>query len=187
MNKGNERVVFLGGDHSISYSTGKAFLEKHKEKAFFIVFDAHVDLMESMKEPTHEEWLRGLIDSGLSPENLVIVGARDIDSAERTFIDDKNIKVLDFDKIDEVIGMVKDKEIYLSIDIDVVNPEDAPSTGCKVDGGVSGKEMLEVCEKFGKMDNIKAVDIVEIDSEADKEKGNKTVKLAGEILGRFLN
>ena len=55
------QTVFLGGDHSISYSIGKAFLDycrKERKKPCLIVFDSHADCMPPMKEPTHEEWLK---------------------------------------------------------------------------------------------------------------------------------
>src|SRR3989344_812121 len=94
-----EKVVFLGGDHSISYNTCRAFEEIYsKENCFLIVFDAHVDLMPSMMEPTHEEWLRALIDNGFwRAENIVIVGARDIDEIEREFIEERGIAVIGVD------------------------------------------------------------------------------------------
>ena len=54
------RTIFLGGDHSISYSTTKAFLDycnREGKQPCLIVFDSHPDCMPPMKEPTHEEWL----------------------------------------------------------------------------------------------------------------------------------
>ena len=59
------KVVFLGGDHSISYLTVKAFLDhcnKIEKEPCLIIFDAHPDCMKPVDPnfPTHEEWLRGL-------------------------------------------------------------------------------------------------------------------------------
>jgi len=66
------RVIFLGGDHSISYSTTRAFFDycdDSGKKPCLIVFDAHADCMVPMKEPTHEEWLRKLIEDGFPTKN----------------------------------------------------------------------------------------------------------------------
>ena len=57
------KTVFLGGDHSISYSLTRAFFDHCQnsgEEPCLIVFDAHSDLMPPMEYPTHEEWLRKL-------------------------------------------------------------------------------------------------------------------------------
>lgn len=86
------QVIFLGGDHSISYSIGKAFLDdcrKEKKKPCLIIFDAHADCMEPMQEPTHEEWLRALVEAGFPPENILLVGARNIEKSEIKFIKEK--------------------------------------------------------------------------------------------------
>ena len=65
--KTKPKTIFIGGDHSISYPLTKAFFEDCKssnKEPCLIVFDAHPDCMKPMKEPTHEEWLRALIEDG---------------------------------------------------------------------------------------------------------------------------
>ena len=85
--KDKNKVVFLGGDHSISYSIGKAFKESHGNESFLIIFDAHPDLMPPMENPTHEEWLRGLIEkTGWKKENIILVGLRKIEQEELLFL-----------------------------------------------------------------------------------------------------
>ena len=64
------KVCFVGGDHSITYPLFKAFREKNA-KPFLIVFDAHADCMPSMKEPTHEEFLRRIIEDGFDPAKVM--------------------------------------------------------------------------------------------------------------------
>jgi len=81
MYKAKPKSIFLGGDHSISYSTCKAFLDycnEKEKKPCLIVFDAHADCMQPMKEPTDEEWLRALIEQGFRSENLLLVGVRNL-------------------------------------------------------------------------------------------------------------
>ena len=98
------RIVFLGGDHSISYSTTRAFLnycKKENKEPCLIVFDAHADLMEPMKEPTHEEWLRGLIEYGFPIENILLVGVRNMWKTEIEFVKKNKIKTISMNKLNE--------------------------------------------------------------------------------------
>ena len=74
-----DKTMFIGGDHSISYSTVKAFFDSVRnegKKPCLVIFDAHVDLMPPMSEPTHEEWLRALIEDSevnFPAENILLL------------------------------------------------------------------------------------------------------------------
>jgi len=88
---------FLGGDHSISYSTTRAFFDycdDSGKKPCLIVFDAHADCMVPMKEPTHEEWLRKLIEDGFPTKNILLVAVRNYWKDEMEFLKEKNIRVI---------------------------------------------------------------------------------------------
>jgi len=191
-----DKVIFLGGDHSISYSIGKAFLDTFgKKDSYLIVFDAHPDLMPAMKEPTHEEWLRELIEQGFAPENVILVGLRKIELEERQFLDKNEIRYYELNKIDnfdifcdgvmEFVNKVNSK-VYISIDIDVVDPAFAPSTGYLEPGGLSSREILYFAKRLSKLRSLMAIDLVEIDSENDKCNNNITVKLGAKIINEFL-
>ena len=74
--KTRPKTVFLGGDHSVSYPIVRAFLDNVQssgKEPCLIVFDAHPDCMKPMKEPTHEEWLRALVEEGFPSENILLV------------------------------------------------------------------------------------------------------------------
>jgi len=139
-----EKVVFVGGDHSISYPIFKAFNEKNKD-AFLIVFDAHADCMPPMKEPTHEEWLRGVIENcGLSGDRIILVGARKVESVEWKFLKDNGIKV--FSEINnlEAIGdyiteRANGADVYVSVDVDVLDPAFAPGVNYAEPNGLSSR------------------------------------------------
>ena len=193
-----EKVIFLGGDHSISYSTTRAFLDYNQNegrKSCLIVFDAHPDLMEPASEfPTHEEWLRKLIDDGFPSENVLLVGVRNSDKEEIKFIKDKKIKIISMnqlmlnleDSCDIIMEFANGRELYLSLDIDVVDPAFAPSTGYLESGGLTSRELIYLIQRINKMKNLKAIDIVEINSEKDKIHDNITVKLGAKILSELL-
>jgi agmatinase len=190
----NKIGLFLGGDHSISYSTCKAFLEGCKLKdseGVLIVFDAHVDLMIPMKNPTHEEWLRALIEKGFDVENIVIIGARKVYDQEKEFLEKNKIKMISVEEIREdrlgVFDWLKDfcngKEIYVSLDIDVIDPEFVKGTHYLEPSGLSVDEVEYFVEMFGGFESLRGFDLVEIN--LDKDDGN-TVEIGRGILRRIL-
>jgi agmatinase len=193
----NPKTIFLGGDHSISYSITKGFLDfcnRENRKPCLIVFDAHVDCMESMKEPTHEEWLRKLIEEGFPSENVLIVGARNVEKSEVDFIKKNKIKQISINSILEDIDNIADtimefafgKEVYVSIDIDVIDPAFAPAVGYSEVGGLTSRQFLYLIQRLKKIKTLRGIDIVEINSEKDKEFGMRTTKLGAKILGELI-
>ncbi|MEA3329869.1 MAG: arginase family protein [Nanoarchaeota archaeon] len=191
-----EKIIFLGGDHSISFPIGKSFLDIYgKKDSYLIVFDAHADCMPAMKEPTHEEWLRALVEFGWKPENIYLIGLRKIELEERRFLNLRGIKYIEMEKIQDFeifcdgimeFANKKNANVYLSIDIDIVDPAFAPSTGYLEPGGFSAREILYFAKRLALLKSLKAIDIVEIDCEKDKQKENITVKLGARILQEFL-
>jgi arginase family enzyme len=190
------KVVFLGGDHSISYSTTRAFLDycdNSGKKPCLIIFDAHPDCMESMKEPTHEEWLRKLIEEGFPTENILLVGIRNSYESELVFLKEKKIKVISLNSIllnieescDVIMEFSNGKELYVSIDIDAIDPVFAPGTGYKNEvGGFTSREFIYLIQRINMIKTLRALDIVEINP--DKDEDEKTVKLGAKILGELL-
>ena len=123
-----EKTIFIGGDHSISYPITKALFEKF-ENLKLIILDAHPDLMPPMENPTHEEWLSAIINTGLNPKNILLIGARNIDPAEKKYpIETVAISELKNAK-EKIKEFSKDDKVYLSIDIDFFDSEVAPATG----------------------------------------------------------
>ena len=187
-----DKVIFLGGDHSVSYSTGRSFLDfvkKNKKEPCLIVFDAHADCEKSNN---HRGWLRSLIDEGFSVENILLVGVRDMEREEIEFISEKRLRRISINQIEENIQEMADvitefaheKELYVSIDIDVVDPVFAGSTGDKVVGGLTSRQLIYIIQRIALMKNLKGLDIVEIDSENDKT--GLTVKLGAKVVAELL-
>ncbi|HIE35929.1 MAG TPA: hypothetical protein EYP89_01670, partial [Candidatus Omnitrophica bacterium] len=150
--KGDKNVFFLGGDHSISYPIIKAFSESSKRKKCLVVFDAHADCMKPMKEPTHEEWLRAAIEEKLI-DKIFLIGLRKIEPEEKKFLD--RIKEARIVSKNEKINLPTDHDLYLSIDIDVFNPEIAPGTGYKEKGGLNEKEFFCLLRELKSFKNLK--------------------------------
>ncbi|MEK9184979.1 MAG: arginase family protein, partial [Patescibacteria group bacterium] len=191
----DEKAIFIGGDHSISYPIVKAFAEKYKEP-FVIVFDAHPDLMPAMNEPTHEEWLRKCIEDNLiSSENIILVGIRNSDKEELNFITKHKIKTFDCNLIMNDIEQTTDSimetansdalwnGLYISIDIDVLDPSFAPATSYHEPGGLTSRQLIYMLQRLNLLKNLKAVDLVEINPNLDN---GQTARLGAKIIVELL-
>jgi arginase family enzyme len=187
---GKEKIVFLGGDHSITYPLFKAYKELKKD-AFLIVFDAHADCMPPMKEPTHEEFLRAIIEEGFPPENIILIGVRKSEPEEKRFLKEKGVKVFSEIHDLEAIGdYVTEKaighSIYVSVDIDVVDPAFAPAVNYPEVNGLSSKEFFYLLKRIFHLPNVEALDVVELVPEKDEKHDFRTTKLTAKIVEEFI-
>jgi arginase family enzyme len=174
-----DKVIFLGGDHSVSYPLGMAFFEKFGEGAKIVIFDAHADCMKPMREPTHEEWLRGLIERcGILGDKVIIIGMCNVEKEEEEFLKEKGIRVTE--DLEEVREFVSEGEIYVSFDIDVFR--DVKATGYP-EGEMKTVEIMRILDVV-KEGNVRAVDLVEVNLE--KEGLEESAGLGVKVLGKFL-
>jgi len=179
--------IFVGGDHSVSYSLVKGFSKRFKNFGL-VIFDAHPDCCEPFKTVTHEDWLRKLIQEKIiKKENVLLFGIRDIDKTEVEFLKGMNIIKCEEILNDKEIALkqffdfiVKFKNVYLSLDIDIIDPMDAPGTGCKVKKGLKREMFLEIIKKISKFKSIKRIDLVEVNPKLDVN--GKTIKLGCEVI-----
>jgi len=195
-----EKTIFLGGDHSISYPLTKAFLNYCKQKQnnkqpFLIIFDAHADCMPPMKEPTHEEWLRALIDNQNFPkENILLIGARDIEPEEASYLQKNKIKTISTQQIksdinsiiQQIIKLIKNKELYISFDIDVLDSSLVKATGYPSPNGLTEEQAITILKEIIKINNPKAFDLVEVNLEKPKQEVEKTLDIAVKVLNLLL-
>lgn len=187
--------VFLGGDHSVSYSLVRGFfdyVQNSGKEPCLIVFDAHADCDNANKEPTHEEWLRKLIEDGFPGENILLVGVRKIWKNEMDFLKKRKVKMISMNSLledlhescDTIMEFAQGREVYISLDIDVIDPVFAPGTGYVEVGGLSSREFLYLLSRIYKLKNLRGFDIVEINPEKDRE--NITVELGAKILSELI-
>jgi len=188
----NSRVVFLGGDHSISFPILEALGDlKGFENCFLIVFDAHADCCKPGKEPTHEEWLRALVEIGWRTENIAIIGTRKIWGEEREFLKKNKIKVFSCDcnlesAADFISGKAKGMKTYISFDMDVCEPSLSPGVNYPEPNGLNNREFFCLAKRFFHISSLKGIDIVEICPEIDKKYDYRSVKLAAKLAEEFL-
>ncbi|MEK6886419.1 MAG: arginase family protein [Nanoarchaeota archaeon] len=190
----NEKCLILGGDHSISYPCFKAFSSKHKN-AGIVIFDAHPDLMDKIGVDSQEDWLRSLISEGIiKKENAIIIGVRNSDKIETDFANKNKLSIYCMKnifehKIENVCEAVMEKirkwdSVYMSIDIDAVDPAFAPGTGYREPGGLSSRELIYFIQRLNKLDNIKMIDIVEVNPSLDV--ADLTSKLAAKLMTELI-
>ncbi|MED3552950.1 arginase [Cytobacillus praedii] len=199
--------LVLGGDHSIAIGT-LAGVAKHYNNLGVIWYDAHGDLNTAETSPTgniHGMPLAVSLGMGhplltnvagyapkIKPENIVIIGARSLDDGERALIKEKGIKVYTMHEIDR-IGMTKVMEdsisylkgktdgVHLSLDLDGLDPNDAPGVGTPVLGGISYRESHLAMEMLAESEIITSAEFVEVNPILDDK--NKTATVAVALMG----
>ena len=183
-------LIFLGGDHSITFHLAKAFAEQHDNPGI-VIFDAHPDAENDFMPPTQEDLLPALVNTGaIKPQNILLVGIRNWDKNEIAFLKHHNIKYYHMKEISEegikevchaVMSVAREfGALYISVDIDVVDPAFAPGTGYIEPAGMTSRELLFCLQKLKLLKNLKAMDIVEINPE--KDVNDMTAKLGAKIL-----
>ncbi|MCA1032939.1 arginase [Bacillus timonensis] len=206
LSAGNFPLV-LGGDHSIAIGT-LAGVAKHFKNLGVIWYDAHGDLNTADTSPSgniHGMPLAASLGIGhptltgiggytpkVKPENIVIIGARSLDEGERQLIKEKGIKVYTMHEIDrlgmtavmeEAISYLKQKTdgIHLSLDLDGLDPHDAPGVGTPVLGGISYRESHLAMEMLAEAKVITSAEFVEVNPILDDK--NKTATVAVALMG----
>ena len=213
MEKGDFPLI-LGGDHSIAMGS-LAGIAKYYENLGVIWYDAHGDLNTFETSPSgnaHGMPLAASLGLGHSkftnildyspkvkPENIVLIGARTLDEGEKKLVKDLHIKVYSMHEIDrlgmtrvmeETIDYLKDRcdGVHLSLDLDGLDPSDAPGVGTPVYGGISYRESHLAMEMLAEADIITSAEFVEVNPILDEK--NRTasvaVALAGSLFGETL-
>lgn len=203
--------VVLGGDHSVAAGTVSgvaAFYRKQQRKIGLIWIDAHADLNTPETSPSgnvHGMPLAALVGLGpaplanifnfspkVAPENVVIIGVRDIDLTEKENIRRAGItEVYTMRDIDER-GMrtVMEEALraagrgtagyHVSLDMDWIDPEDAPGVGTPVRGGSTYREAHLAMEIIADHGRMLSFEIVEVNPVIDEH--NRTADLAVELI-----
>jgi len=163
--------VILGGEHSVSIGAIKSLKEKYKDLTVFQI-DAHLDLrdndsdynIENTSSFAHSCVMRRARDFGCS---TVQVGVRMIHSGELEYA--KKEKILDtiFEcpvkaKPEDIIKKIKSNNVYITIDVDGLDPSQMPGTGTPVQGGLDWYFVIKLLEKIFEKKNVVGFDIVEV-------------------------
>jgi arginase len=211
MQQGHFPLV-IGGDHSIALGSVRG-ATRHK-KIGVIWIDAHADFNTAETTPSgniHGMPLAALCGLGdprlvrlwdeplpvLDPRHVAVIGARDLDDGEKKNLREAGVLVQAMEQIDR-FGMFQTMEkalnhilpgvdgIYLSFDVDSLDPRHAPGVGTQVSGGLTYREAHLACEMIAETGKLLGMDLVEVNPILDVQ--NQTAALAVELavsaLGR---
>ena len=180
----NKIPLMIGGEHSVTLGSVRAMAKKYPD-LHIIQFDAHTDLREEYLEQvySHASVIRRCWDI-LGDNKIFQFGIRSGERAEWEFAK-KHVHTtkFNFEGLDSVVESLKDKPIYLTIDLDVLDPSEFPGTGTPEAGGVSFIDLHNAIKKVSKL-NIVGIDINELSPVYDQS-GQSTAlacKLLREIL-----
>ncbi len=206
VSKGSFPLV-LGGDHSIAIGT-IAGLAQHKKNLGVIWFDAHGDLNTPESSPSgnihgmplavslgygHPDLINiGGFAPKIKSENVVLIGIRSLDQGEKELIKQLGIRVYTMHEIDR-LGMARVMEeavyyvskntdgVHLSLDLDGLDPNEAPGVGTAVPGGITYREGHLAMEILAEANILTSAEFVEVNPILDYR--NKTAAMAVGLIG----
>ncbi len=196
--------IFLGGDHSIALGTVAAASEQGPIGVLWI--DAHGDFNTPETSPSgnlHGMPLAALTGTGapemvnlgrpgakVAAHNVMLIGIRDLDSQEREALRASGAGIYTMREIDdrgigpvarEALGRLGHlSQVHVSLDMDALDPREAPGVGTPVTGGLSYREAHLLMEIIAETATIGSIDVVEINPILDLS--NRTAELATELL-----
>ncbi|MEL1136342.1 agmatinase [Desulfitobacterium sp. THU1] len=173
--------VFLGGEHLVTYPLIKPFMEKYPELRV-IHFDAHADLRtDYYGEPNSHATVMRKISEDLGPKRVYQFGIRSGTKDEFLYAKQHNHLVVEevLEPLREVLPELKGKPVYVTLDIDVVDPAFAPGTGTQEPGGCTSREIIKAIHALGELDVV-GFDLVEVSPLTDSSE--RTALLAAKIV-----
>lgn len=165
----NKKTMMIGGEHLVTLGTIREYIKKYPD-LHIIHFDAHTDLREEFlgRELSHATVLRKCYDL-LGDGRIYQFGIRSGDSSEFKWASEGHTHLRKFDLVglDKCIEALKDKPVYITIDLDVLDPSIFPGTGTPEAGGITYKELQQAILDMKGLHNIVGADIVELSPHYD--------------------
>jgi len=202
--------LVLGGDHSVAVGTVSGvshFFHQRKQKVGLIWLDAHADINTPESSPSgnvHGMPLACIVGEGppeltdlfaykpkVAPGNVVIVGLRDVDQTEKPHVRQYGVHAFTMRDIDErgmrsvmeeaiTLASAGTEGFHLSLDMDFVDPKDAPGVGTPVRGGATYREAHLAMEMICDSRRMLSMEVVEVNPVIDEV--NRTADLAVELV-----
>jgi agmatinase len=183
----SNQLIILGGEHSLTYGS---YMSYPKDTGY-VVFDAHYDLRDEYAgtKLSHAAYLRRIIEERGS-ENIIHVGARAYVKEELEFLTEHNVKTISDSEIrmgngPKLLEKMAEKfeNLYVSIDLDVLDPAFAPGVGNPEAIGITSRELYNMLISL-KNSHIKAADIVELNPTFDN---GSTASLAARLMSIIIS
>ncbi len=187
----NKRFLMLGGEHSLTSGAVKAFREKYDNLSVLHI-DAHADMADVNGE---SKWDHGCVARRVYEMcPVVLAGIRSLSDEQAQFIEKEKIPVYWAHKIftqeadawmDEAISKLTET-VYVTIDLDALDPSIMPSVGTPVPGGFQWFTLLKFLRKLSKAKKVVGFDLMELMPIAGQHAPNFTAaKLAYKLIGEF--
>jgi len=180
----NKKPLMIGGEHLVTLGSVRAVAKKYPG-IHIVHFDAHADLRDEYlgEKLSHACVMRRCHDI-VGDDRIYQFGIRSGDREEFIWAKDHVfMQKFNLDRLDAVIEILRDKPVYLTIDLDVLDPSVFPGTGTPEAGGISFMELINALYKVFKLD-IVAADITELSPVYDQSGVSTAVacKLLREML-----
>lgn len=193
------RLLAVGGDHSIAYANIRSTWERRGRPSgglALIHFDSHLDTVD---QTLGERWshaspfIRAIEDGLIDPARMLSLGIKGPlnTSDDLTFARDHGVTIVTYEHfrrggagdIDRFVESLGSDEVYLTFDIDCVDPAFAPGTGTPSVGGFTSAEVLSLLRRLAGV-NVVGADVVEV--LPDRDVSQITALLAGHVVFEIL-
>ncbi|MFM5905183.1 MAG: arginase family protein [Micrococcales bacterium] len=192
-------VIGLGGDNSVTYAMAMGCFGENLGTAGLITFDAHHDLRDGISNGSP---VRRLVEAGLSGQRIVQIGIADFSNSPEyamramdlgiTVIPRSALRTRSLTEVMQQaleIAGAAGGPIHVDIDVDVCDRSVVPACPAAAPGGISADELRQLAYLASKHEQVKSIDITEIDATADTP-DQRTVRLAALLIlealaGRF--
>ena len=178
--------ISLGGDHSITHPIVRAFARKYKDLSI-LHFDAHPDIYDSYQgnRNSHASPFARIMEQKLV-KRLVQVGVRTFTAHQREQVKRFGVETIEMRDVTEDLQLEFDSPVYISFDVDALDPAFAPGVSHREPGGLSTRQAIDLIQRLkGK---VVGADIVEFNPRMDPLHVTGTVcaKLFKEIAAKML-
>jgi len=184
--KKNLRIISLGGDHSITYPIISAY-GKCYGKLNILHLDAHPDLYDEFDGNRHSHAcpFARIMEKKLV-QRLVQIGVRTVTDHQREQAERFGVEIIQMKDLNSASEVIFDGPVYLSLDMDCLDPAFAPGVSHREPGGMSTREVLSIIQEL--KGNLVGADIVEYNPERDFQDvtGMVAGKLLKELLGKMV-
>src|SRR5690242_12425260 len=178
--------ISLGGDHSITYPIVRAFARKYSDLCV-VHFDAHPDLYDSYQgnRNSHASPFARIMEQRLV-KRLVQVGIRTFTAHQREQVRKFSVESIEMQQLTERLQLEFDSPVYISFDVDALDPAFAPGVSHREPGGMSTRQAIDLIQRL--RGRVVGADIVEFNPRMDPLHITGTVcaKLLKEIAARML-
>ncbi len=179
--------IILGGDHSITYPVLKAFARTYKPLDV-LHFDAHPDLYDDLygDRLSHACPFARILEDGLAA-NVVQIGVRAVTGAHRSKALKHALRMIEMKEISDPIFLKFPNPLYVSFDLDALDPAFAPGVAHHEAGGLSTRQAIQIIQSLKA--RIVGLDIVEMNPSRDVSgiTAAAAFKIIKEVAGRIVS